>query len=115
MDGKTGNPTFGIDQKPPRPKTLREFFDFVCKTCPSLNHDESDFFDFLIESFKKPHIEFQYRPRRLEIEKERFKFKLDNNRPLNEYWDAAEKYLRALGVSAEEINKFSTIMSRGFK
>jgi len=25
MDGKTGNPTFGIDQKPPRPKTLESF------------------------------------------------------------------------------------------
>ena len=112
--GKTGNPTFGIDEKLPRPKSLREFYNLVIKICPDANHSEDKFFDFVIESLKKPHIELQYRAQRQEIESERFEYKF-GNRSLNEYWSAAEEYLKGLGVQKEKIDGFNIIMSRGFR
>ena len=100
------------DQKPPRPKTLREFFDFIVKTFPGINHNEDKFFNFVIESFKHPAIEFQYRDERLEIEEDKFKFEFHNG-PLSQFWDATEEYLKSLGVPIEEINKF--FMNRRFR
>ncbi|MDO8660137.1 MAG: hypothetical protein Q7K54_06120 [Candidatus Parcubacteria bacterium] len=102
------------DQRPPRPESLKELYGLMVKMCPSGNHDRETYLKFIIEVLMQPHIELQYREQRSMIEKEGLDFALASNLPINNYWTAADKYLKNLGIAGSEISKFDIMMSKGF-
>jgi|SRR3989344_6255 len=99
------NPTIKTpDQRLPRPESLRELYDFVAKICPDTRHGEGRFFSFLIKQLEGEGIRTRGLIR--DVQTNRFNLILGPSWPLNDFWYAAEKYLKDLDVPDREISKF---------
>lgn len=112
MNGKTGNPRFGIDQRPPRPKSLRELYELVIKICPNALHNEEGFFCAVIIQLERDPI--RNRSLKSDVIDQNLNLALPQSWPLNDFWYAADKYLRGLDVGEVEINKLWAIINDGF-
>ncbi|MEK7081004.1 MAG: hypothetical protein AAB902_01255 [Patescibacteria group bacterium] len=112
MNGKTGSPVFGIDQRPPRPKSLRELYEFVVKTCPSAEHNEEGFVRSIITILESKGIRTY--TLKSEVVNKKLDLVFEQSWPLNDFWDAAEKYLKNLGVQETEIKKLWAVVRDGF-
>ena len=113
MQDKMENPIPRIDSRPPRPQSLKELYELVVKICPNDNHNEDNFFDFIIKALKRDPI--RNSSKRSNVEAQGLNFILERNLPINDFWYAADKYLESLSVTEEEISKFDMIVNDGFK
>ena len=110
---ETGNPTFRIDGRSPRPKSLKELYQLVIETCPNESHNENIFIGSIINQLDRDPI--RNRSLKSEVEKEKSNLILEKEWPLNDFWYGAEKYLKNLGAQEVEVKKLWAMVRDGFK
>lgn len=108
MIGDPPKPTFKENLL--KPKTIGEFYSLLVTIFPTDSHSQGKFIDFIVECYKRPDIEFQYRNRRQEIEETGLAYEIPQRIPNNEIWNGAIKYLESMGVDKAEIRKLWDLM-----
>ena len=83
-----------------KPKSLKKIFSILTTAFPEVEHDEVKFIEYInIVLLEDP---IRTKSLRSEIKNKQLKFELDKDFPLNDFWDAADRYLKNLGVSNDE-------------
>ena len=91
-----------------KPESLGELYGQIIAICPSSNHSEAKFIEFVLKVLSEDPI--RTRSLKKEIEEKHSGFELDQNFPLNDFLDAAYRYLKDINASeAEKIKKINYI------
>jgi hypothetical protein len=107
-----------IDDRPPYPETLRDFYNIITKAFPNNNHSEAKFLEATMEILSNGSEWLRTMSKR-----ERIKALGPNGLDyefgagsLSDFWHVAALYLKNLNVSEKEIDtKLHKIQWDGFK
>ncbi len=95
MESRLGTP-----ERPQRPQSLRELYEMVVRASPEAVHDEEKFVQSVIQTLEKDPI--RTRSIKTEVLGQKLGFSLGATWPLNDFWYAANEYLKNLNVADAE-------------
>ena len=91
---------FGANERLSRPQSLRELYEMLVKVSPEADHDQEKFIQSVIMALEKDPI--RTRSTKSEILGKKLDFTLEKSWPLNDFWYAANEYLKNLNVADAE-------------
>ena len=89
------------------PESLKEIYNLMTIKFPELNHSENIFIKFIIDVLNEDPIRTKWL--KTKINEKQLEFELNPNFPLNDFFDAAYKYLKNIGATDDEVEIFKKI------